>query len=281
MSQSLARRTVLVFAALLPFSCAAPASRESRPTEAATPKGALVIVGGGGTTPEMLARALELAGGLDARIAILPQASELEDRGSAAVEMWRKAGATSVECLDPLEPSAARAVLERAQLIWLGGGDQNKLVKALADAALVDLIVQRYRAGAVVAGTSAGAAVMSSVMITGDADLESLTCGATHTAPGLGLWPETIVDQHFVRRQRMNRLISAVLDHRELAGIGIDERTAVVVHEGGFDVLGDGSVVVIDARRAEVAPTKAGERSAGRGIALSVLRAGEHFRLPR
>jgi cyanophycinase len=275
-------RWPLLLAACL-GACAAPQSptsldKAASPAAAAAPKGQLLIVGGGGTSDEMLSRALALARGPATRILVLPQASSLEDRGKDSAEMWRKLGAQSVELLDPLAPSS-RAAIERADLIWFPGGDQNKLMESLSAAGLVDAIAERYREGATVGGTSAGAAVMSQVMLTGDADLEAIKTGATKTAPGLGLWPEVIVDQHFVVRRRMNRLISAVLERPELVGVGIDERTAVLCSGGSLQVLGEGSVVVLDARTARVEPSSEGERCAGREIRMHVLRGGDRFAL--
>src|SRR5450756_3012960 len=89
-------------------------------------------------------------------------------------------------------------------------------------------------------------------MITGEADLQSITAGKTATAPGLALFPDAILDQHFLKRQRVNRLVSAVLDHPSLVGIGIDETTAIFVTGRSFEVLGKNSVVVIDGRKAAV-----------------------------
>jgi cyanophycinase len=125
-----------------------------------------------------------------------------------------------------------------------------------------------------VGGTSAGAAVMSSIMLTGDADLQSITVGATKTAPGLGLWPEVIVDQHHLKRQRQSRLISLVLEHPALVGVGIDERTAAIVSGSRFEVLGESSVLVIDARRAVLEPRTPGSLSAARGVTMHVLTSG-------
>jgi cyanophycinase len=115
---------------------------------------------------------------------------------------------------------------------------------------------------------------MSAVMITGDADLLSITTGATKTAPGFGLWPEVIVDQHFLKRQRHSRLISLLLDHPGLLAVGIDERTAVVVSGGRFDVIGESTVLVLDARKARVEPRQPGQLGAARGVTLHVLTAG-------
>jgi len=242
-------------------------------------EGKLLVVGGGGTTPPMVARMLELAGGLGARILILPQASELPDRGSGSLELWKEAGASDVAVLDPLTEDDGERLIAEADLIWFPGGDQVRLMEALNQARLVDDIQRRYRQGALVAGTSAGAAVMSPKMITGEADLESVRAGKTMLVPGLGLWHDVIVDQHFVRRQRWARLVSAVLDHPELVGVGIDERTAVEVVPGSWRVWGEGTVVVIDARRAERGESVPEGLQGARGVRMALLRDGDIFAL--
>jgi cyanophycinase len=144
---------------------------------------------------------------------------------------------------------------------------------------LPEAIRARYQAGAVVGGTSAGAAVLSQVMITGEAQLDRLRRGATQTIDGLGLWPSAIVDQHFVRRQRFNRLLSAVLDRPQLVGVGVDESTAAVVRGRKIEVVGAAQVLIIDARKASVPAGKAGDLSAATGVQLHVLTNGMTFEL--
>ncbi len=247
---------------------------------AAPPKGHLVIVGGGGVPDTVAARAIGLSGGPSAIVAVLPQASELKETGAEAVDFWTKAGASRAVDVSLTDRAGAIAAVEQATFIWFPGGDQNRLTEALKGTGIPELIRERYAAGATVGGTSAGAAVMSPVMITGDADLLSITAGRTKTADGLGLLPGVIVDQHFQKRQRMNRLISAVLDHPRLVGIGIDEKTAIIVSGGKkFEVVGESSVVVIDGRRAAVAPAADGALAAGTGLKLHVLRPGMTFDL--
>ncbi|HUR29249.1 MAG TPA: cyanophycinase [Planctomycetota bacterium] len=268
----------------LPFLLAACAStnvtavRRPPPPEPGV-TGHLMVVGGGGTTPAMTARMLELGGGTDANIVILPQASESPDRGQGSREMWTALGATHVVCLDPLTEAEGEKALAAATLIWFPGGDQSKLMKALEDARLVDDVARRHRQGALVGGTSAGAAVMSRLMLTGEADLVGVRAKTTELVPGLGLWHDAIVDQHFVKRQRWARLFSAVLDHPEYVGVGIDERTAVEVDSGSWRVWGDGSVVIFDARRAETVPPESGARQSARGVSVTLLRDGDVFSL--
>jgi cyanophycinase len=242
-------------------------------------KGALVVVGGGGTTPEIIAQTIELAGGRDAVVAVLPQSSAVANAGDSSVDMWLKAGAKQAAKVSFDDVARARAALEAATLIWMPGGDQNRFMKAIDGTGLTDVIRARYQAGAIVGGTSAGAAVLSDAMITGDADLKSLTAGKTVLAKGLGLWPDVIVDQHFLQRQRNNRLVSAVLDRPTLVGVGIDEATAVIVRGATFTVVGKSAVVVVDARQATVDKAAPGELVAGTNVKLSVLRQGMSYSL--
>jgi len=229
-------------------------------------------VGGGATDDRIVSRALELAGGRSAIVAVLPQSSELADAGDSSVEMWKKAGAKDARKVLFEDRAAARRAIESATLIWMPGGDQNRFMKEISGTGLDDLIRARHAAGVVVGGTSAGAAILSKVMLTGDADLKSVDAGTTITASGLGLWPDVIVDQHFLKRQRGNRLIGAILDHPSLVGVGIDESTAVIVRGTRIEALGKSAVIVIDARHASVASKDT--VGAGTSLALHVLRSG-------
>jgi cyanophycinase len=248
------------------------------PTLAFAQAGALVVVGGGGTGPDIVAKTLALAGGNNAIVAVLPQSSAVADAGVSSVKMWLDAGAGEAAKIAFDDPAAA-AALRRATLIWIPGGDQNRFMKAIEGTGLAEIIRERHRAGATVGGTSAGAAVLAEFMFTGDADLTSLTAGATVTAKGLALWPEALIDQHFLKRQRDNRLISAVMDRPNLIGVGIDEGTAVIVQGKSFEVIGRSSVVVVDARDARLEKTAKGGLHSGRDLKLTVLRTGQKYSL--
>jgi cyanophycinase len=243
------------FALLLLLAALAP--------QEAKPKGRLVVVGGGKTLPEIVKRTLELAGGAEAVVVVIPQASSKSD-GKASAEQWTAAGAKKASVLDLSDPKAAVARVKEATLLWMPGGDQAELMKALEKTGVPEAIRQRYHEGAVVGGTSAGAAAMSKVMIAGtakDSDDPIL-------AEGLGLWPEAIVDQHFVARSRLPRLLKAVIDRPQLLGIGVDESTAAVVVGSEFEVVGSGTVTVVDARKAKV------DRPAASDVKIHVLKAG-------
>lgn len=237
--------------------------------------GPLLIVGGGGTPPVALERALERAGGPQARVVVLPQASGREGRGASSVAMWREAGASAVELLDQRPPEECAALLARADLVWMPGGSQTRLMGELAELGLVEALRAAHERGALVGGTSAGAAVMSAVMIRSAPEEKGVRAGATPLGEGLGLLPGAVIDQHFVQRGRDHRLVEVVLTHPERVGIGIDERTAILVGaDGAFEVLGESVVLVYDARAARIEPSEPGGNLAATGLRYDVLRAG-------
>jgi N-acyl-D-amino-acid deacylase len=260
--------------------------------------GTLLIVGGGPIPDRLLERFVELAGGAGkARIVAFPMASEDPEAGIEIVKEFEKLGAKAERVvLDRAAASSEDAArrLEGVTGIWFGGGDQSRLTAAIAGTPVERAIRERYRAGAAVGGTSAGAAVMSTPMITGDekhpggsrppkdsSDSSSkfLTIARDNivTAAGFDLLPGAIVDQHFVRRRRLNRLISVVLEHPDRVGVGIDESTALEVGpDGTWKVLGESVAVVYDAREAHITPP--GQAPLGAAdVRMQVLPAGSTY----
>jgi cyanophycinase len=218
---------------------------------ASPPRGQLVIVGGGELVRSILEKTLEVAGGTSARVLVVPHASEDLESGYRMVELWTELGAERVDVLDLTDTPAALELIKDADLIWLKGGQQERLMAVLQAAGLVDAIRDRFADGATIGGTSAGAAVMSRLMIAGGPrTAEDQALLRPRLGSGLGLWPEAVVDQHFLRRNRLPRLMSVVNDHPGLVGVGIDECAAVLVRGQHFEVMGESRVVVIDARHA-------------------------------
>jgi cyanophycinase len=249
--------------------------------EPSHPPGHLVIAGGGPTLPEIAEKALALAGGKKAHVLIVPQASSVVNAGELSSRLWRACGAEQVNVLNAEDKAEAISEISNADLIWFPGGSQNKLMDALKHQGLVDAIRHRYEQGATVGGTSAGAAVMSLEMLTGDSRTDCLTADGVKLGEGLGLWPDVIIDQHYVVRARWGRLLSAVLTHPANVGIGIDECTAIVVTGRTFEVLGKSNVVIIDARKTSRMESKGSDPEAAAGVALHVLRAGMKFDLDK
>ncbi len=236
--------------------------------------GALVSVGGGTIGDEIRNRFIELAGGKAARLLIVPQASSLPTAGEKQAAPFREKGMKHVTILDLSDPTKARAAIEAAEAIWIGGGQQNRLMDRLEEAEVAATIRKRHASGVPIGGTSAGAAVMSEVMIAGD------------TLPldkGLALWPQVVVDQHFVVRKRFNRSLRTIMGHPAKVGVGIGESTAVVVNfeTKSAEVVGAGVVTVIDARTANVSGSGEGSEQSWRDVRIHWLQAGESFAFGR
>src|SRR6185295_9303378 len=152
--------------------------------------------------------------------------------------------------LDEAQKTALLARITEAGGVFFTGGDQARIMDVLRDEVLLRAFRARYRAGAVFGGTSAGTAIMSPRMITGEGDFTVIDAAQVETRPGLGLLEGTIVDQHFVKRQRENRLFGLILAHPELLGVGIDEGSALVVRDGRFgEVVGSTPVMLVDGAR--------------------------------
>lgn len=247
----------------LMFSCVAQAEEDGKSES----RGSLIIVGGGDTPSLVQERLVELAGGPgQARIAVLPMASTKFDEEAREVidELKRlkaEAMLVSISREDAKKEATAKH-LEEFTGYWFLGGDQLRLAAMLLGTRALETIERRFHEGAVVGGTSAGAAVMSNAMLTGRgrrlkgaeaAELRKIARGMADVALGFGFFPGAIVDQHFMQRARYNRLLSAVLDHPQLLGVGIDEETALLVRPDGYwEVLGSHYVKIFDARRARI-----------------------------
>ena len=252
--------------------------------------GKIVVIGGGDPNPAVLSRFVGAGRGAGGRFVILPMASaDPIESGSYASEELRKVGARTVTSLvltrDTADTESALEPLRQATGVYFSGGDQARLTAVLKGTKAEALLHELLERGMALAGTSAGAAVMSALMITGDEkrpDPESdyawakIEADDVVTAPGFGFIPGVIIDQHFVRRRRSNRLLSLVLENPELLGIGIDERTAIVWQDDRtFEVVGAGAVVVMDAAHAKV--RREGEGLEGEGVTLHILRDGSRY----
>lgn len=259
------------------------------------PQGHLFIVGGGPRPAELMQHFVELAGGPGgARIAVIPTASaDPATAGERLVEEMRSLGADAFSLNLTRAEADDEATIGRlvgATGVWFSGGVQSRHTDTLKHTPVEAAIHTLYRDGAVIGGTSAGAAIMSEVMITGaerrpggDRPPRSrdpfITIDRDNvvTAEGFGFLPGAIVDQHFVRRKRHNRLLSLVLENPEQIGIGIDEGTALVVRPDGlWEVLGEGTALVYDARDARVTEPRAPVLGTA-GVRLHVLPAGSVY----
>lgn len=209
----------------------------------------LVLVGGGSIPEEALERFVSWAGGRLARIVVIPWASALPEESFRKLEARLTAHAPlEIVCApDPSGPSARETMLtllSSASGVFFGGGDQVKLMAAIDSLELAGLLRERALAGCVYGGTSAGTAIMSERMITGRTDPAS---GAMQVKPGLGLVRGAVVDQHFIVRARLGRLLCAMTASSEYLGLGIDEDSAMAIAGNRFvEVLGSGKLVLAD-----------------------------------
>jgi cyanophycinase len=225
-----------------------------------TVKTSLLIIGGaedkvGRAT--ILRRFVRLAGGSKARIVIIPTASSFPAQTvKTYTAIFSRFGAAEVATVDPpSRPAASDPVLvkaiDNATGVFMTGGNQLKLAQLFVGTPLAQGIARAHERGAVVAGTSAGASIMSRFMISLGADGGTPRQRAGRLTSGLGLLPGAIVDQHFDQRARYGRLMAMVAGSPDLIGIGIDEDTAAEIHDGRLlTVMGTGSVFIIDARKA-------------------------------
>jgi cyanophycinase len=259
----------------------------------ATPKGYLFIIGGGNRSAEMMKQFITLSEGFrSGKIVILPMASSVpKEVGPEQAVQLRNFGARNVEYFilsrdDALNPETIK-LFEDVGGVFFSGGVQTRLADVLLDTPVHKMLIDFYAEGGVIGGTSAGAAVMSEVMITGDEkktvdeghEFETIEADNIVTARGFGFIDKAIIDQHFVRRKRHNRLISLVAENPKLLGIGIDESTAIIVNpDDSFHVIGERNVIVYDVLGAEIKilPAKA---IAVHNARMHILKQGDRFDL--
>ncbi len=201
-----------------------------------------------------------------------------EDLGvSELVELYVKDRA---ETLDPDKLGC----FDGAAGVFFSGGDQLRISSQIGDTPVEQRVRELHERGGLLAGTSAGASVMSETMLVKGKSGESYKIGDLHMAPGLGLVRDMIIDQHFAERGRFGRLFGAVAHNPRELGIGIDEDTALVFENERFEVIGSGCVYVVDgagvthSNIAEAEP----ERSLSMyDIRLHVLSAGDTFNVAK
>lgn len=254
--------------------------------------GDLFIIGGGNRPDYMINHLVELSGGAKSHIIVIPNASgDPIDVGEYQVNQFLEHGAGSAEfVLAKGEMVNADSVINKinnATCIFFSGGDQRKLTADLFNSKLLDKIYKKWKNGCIISGTSAGAAVMSELMITGDEKKNKSKYSFTTIEPGnvvlsrgFGFVKKAIIDQHFIKRNRQNRLISVTLEHPLLLGIGIDESTAIQVHENGiFEVVGENSVMIFDAKKSKKITTDANNNYSASNIKMHILTNGQKFDL--
>lgn len=255
--------------------------------------GTVIVIGGAEDKIRdriILNRFVALAGGEDAVIVVISTASSLgTEAGERYRQIFTELGVRTIRPLHAMtraqanDETFARALTD-ATGVYLTGGNQLRLSSTIGGTRLAEAVLERFRHGAVVAGTSAGASAMSSHMIAFGASGATPKHRMAAIAAGLGVLPGVIVDQHFQQRNRLGRLLSLIAQNPSLLGIGVDEDTAGVVGpDHVLEVIGRGSITIVDGAAAE---TDAWDVRGHRpvmlsGVVLHSLPAGYRFDLRR
>ena len=236
----------------------------------------LIIIGGGERPKDALTKLIQLSGDAQGEILIITWASGEQP---ASFESIREdlASLSPIKIVHaPMSPLTAESKitflnqLKTAKGIFFTGGDQVRIMKVLEDEELYKALHERYHQQVVFSGSSAGTAIMSEKMITGEGKFDVIDGTQVEVKKGLGLLTNAIVDQHFVKRQRENRLMGLILLNPELLGIGIDENTAVYVQDNYLaEVLGESQVLIFDTQGKE------------KELKVSFLKKGDKYNLKK
>ena len=253
-------------------------------------KGKLFIIGGGSRPDFLVDRMIKEAGLKSGEtVAIFPHASEEQDSSFYyAKQQFEKRNLKALDCAfkkdEKLSPSKLDS-LKTAKLIYIGGGDQVRFMEIInSNPEVKNLLKSAYQNGKMIAGTSAGAAVMSEVMITGNQlkykdyenTFDNIEIKNVETKQGLGFIKTAVIDQHFVVRSRYNRLLSLIIENPIYKGIGIDEGTAILVKNGSAEVVGRAQVIVF--KNPKQSKKLNGDKLGAQGITLDIYLNGEKFK---
>lgn len=236
----------------------------------------------------IIKRVVHEMGGVDARIEVITTASSIpEEVGENYISAFTKIGCTNVGVLDIRNREEAKLPeyeerLKAAQGVMFSGGDQLRLTTIFGGTNFLDILMDRYKNdNLVIAGTSAGAMAMSNTMIyQGRSDLAHLK-GEVKITTGLALMPDVIIDSHFDKRGRFNRLAQAIASNPSCTGIGLGEDTGIIVtNSNQFEVIGSGAVVVIDGRdikHSNITEVNLGTPIAVENVKVHILVSGNHY----
>jgi cyanophycinase len=239
-----------------------PAAAQTRPAAAKVgpPGGALIVAGGGQLGPEIMNRFIDLAGGPEARIVILPGAGEQDTFPAdwSGERPFRDAGVRSVTVVHTRDPKVAntpefvRPLLD-ATGVWIPGGRQWRLADAYLDTRTLRELFAILERGGVIGGSSAGASIQASYMVRGAVEGNTIMMAPGHER-GFGFLRDVAVDQHILARNRENDMLEVVAAHPELLGIGLDEGTAILVRGDEAEVIGRSRAAFYNTADADGAP---------------------------
>jgi len=219
------------------------------------PNGKLVAIGGAedkASETVILRRVLEFAGKDNPRVGVITTASGIpDDVFEEYKSVFARLGASDVldirirERIDG-EDDKMLKMIAQSDIIFISGGDQMRLTSILGASPALASIRQRYEEGAVIAGTSAGAACQSTTMVYGGHATDSLRKGAVKMTAGFGLIDGVIIDTHFLERGRFSRLMEVGATNPEFLGVGIGEDAAVLFQDGTIHAFGPGHTILVD-----------------------------------
>jgi cyanophycinase len=250
------RLSQIVLATLL---LAASASLVGSPPPAAAQEvgpssGALVIVGGAMRDPAIVNRFMQLAGGPDAPIVVIPTAggAETYDESFGGLRPFHQYGVSNLTLLHTDDRSVADSdefvqAIREARGVWFSGGRQWRLADSYLGTKTEVELWNLLDRGGVIGGSSAGATIQGSYLARGDTRTNEVMMGDHEE--GFAFIKNTAIDQHLLRRNRHFDLIEIIEAHPELLGIGLDENTAIVVQGDQFQVLGESYVAIYDSQR--------------------------------
>jgi cyanophycinase len=256
-------------------------------------RGTLIIIGGAEDKQGdrlILREFVRRSGGVKAHIAVMTAATGYpREVGDEYTDIFEKLGAESVKVVHTedrkdSEREESLDIIAEATGIFFTGGDQLRIVEFIKDTSLDKAIHKRYQEGAVIGGTSAGAAMMPDQMIVSGASVSNPTLDAVSIGPGMGFLPGILVDQHFAQRGRLGRLLAALVLEPADIGLGIDEDTAIVVQDDEFEVIGSGSITVVDEKNSTYNNLEGllkDEPMALCGVQLHILPHGYRFNLKK
>jgi len=259
---------------------------------AGTPKGHLIIIGGGITTADMRSRFIDYAGGRDAKCLIISTAAHKpEEAGKKFIASFNGENMYNVRWVAPTrqqadDPEFVKEYLEGVTGVFFTGGLQKRISDSLRGTEMHKKLMSMYEEdGIVIAGTSAGAGMMPDPMVatskkplTGqEKGIFSIKPGNSVIMPGMGFLKNAIIDQHFVIRSRHNRFYSAAFDHPELTAFAIDESTAMVVSNGNeVEIVGESSVTVVEVDASAIKQDKNGNYGCS-GMTVRMLLDGDKY----
>jgi cyanophycinase len=217
-------------------------------------RGALVVAGGGVRDQAIIERFLDLAGGKDAPIVVIPTAGGDSDYGPywSGLRQFKEAGAEKITVLHTYDRKVADTEefvrpIREARGVWFGGGRHWRLADSYVNTRTQQELFALLDRGGVIGGSSAGATIQGSYMVRGDTKGNTIMMGDHEV--GLGFLKNVTIDQHVLRRNRQFDLVAVIEKHPELLGIGIDEDTAIVVRGDQFEVIGNSYVLIYDNQR--------------------------------